>query len=160
MSRSRPRGPFEHPIVSDEAFSPGPQRSRGQNLGAPGGPSIYKPRSPPTLVNPTGPARQTSVEAMRQQYPRLLTQYFNKDRGLAFQKTAALAVSQNVNAHGFLPPFEGVGNAPSKNRSAPTDMTEGGMYMFSGRTSNSKQHAGPGPRGKEAPGPAKQAGKP
>nr|XP_001398787.2 hypothetical protein ANI_1_1260164 [Aspergillus niger CBS 513.88] len=102
----------------------------------------------------------TSVDAMRQQYPQLLTQYFNKDRGLAFQKTAALAVSQNVNAHGFLPPFEGVGNAPSKNRSAPTDMTEGGMYMFSGRTSNSKQHAGPGPRGKEAPGPAKQAGKP
>ncbi|GLA26243.1 hypothetical protein AnigIFM63604_010070 [Aspergillus niger] len=158
--RYRPRGPFEHPIVSDEAFSPGPQRSRGQNLGAPGGPSIYKPRSPPTLVNPTEPARQTSVEAMRQQYPQLLTQYFNKDRGLAFQKTAALAVSQNVNAHGFLPPFEGVGNAPSKNRSAPTDMTEGGMYMFSGRTSSSKQHAGPGPRGKEAPGPAKQAGKP
>ncbi|GLB02852.1 hypothetical protein AtubIFM57258_006316 [Aspergillus tubingensis] len=160
VERYRPRGPLEHPHVLNEAFLPGPQRSRGQNLGQPGGPPIYKPRSPPTLVNPTDPARQTSVEEMRQQYPQLLTQYFNKDRGLAFQKTAALAVSQNVNAHGFLPPFEGVGNAPHKNRSAPTDMTEGGMYLFSGKMSSSKQHDGHGQRGKEAPGPAKQAGKP
>ncbi|GKZ18080.1 hypothetical protein AbraIFM66951_006536 [Aspergillus brasiliensis] len=158
--RYKPRGRLEHPIVSEAAFLPGPQRSKGQNLGAPGGPPIYKPRSPPTLVNPTDSARQTSVEDMKRQYPQLLTQYFTKDRGLGFQKTAALAVSQNVNAHGFLPPFEGVGNAPSKTRSAPTDMTEGGIYLFNGKTTGSKQHDGPGQRGDDAPRPSKPAGKP
>ncbi|PYH91793.1 hypothetical protein BO71DRAFT_384943 [Aspergillus ellipticus CBS 707.79] len=118
LPERRPRDPFERPIASTEALRSTNRRSGDESSGAIGEHAIYKPRSPATLVSPNSSGRQTSVEDMRQPYPQLLTQYFNKDRGLAFQKAAALAVSQNVNAHGFLPPFEGVGNVPQPRRKA------------------------------------------
>ncbi|PYI11189.1 hypothetical protein BO78DRAFT_414278 [Aspergillus sclerotiicarbonarius CBS 121057] len=156
MLTERPRGPFEHSVVSAEALRSTARRAGGQNCSITGEQARYKPRSPATLVNPTDSARQTSMEDMRQPYPQLLTQYFNKDRGLAFQKTAALAVSQNVNAHGFLPPFEGVGNAPNKNRAAPMDISEGGRCLLGGKASSSKQHDGSRPKEKNALFLAKQ----
>jgi hypothetical protein len=48
----------------------------------------------------------------KQANPQLLTQYLNKDHGLLVQKTTALAVSQNVNAHAFLAGVEGIVNRP------------------------------------------------
>ncbi|PWY84894.1 hypothetical protein BO70DRAFT_424100 [Aspergillus heteromorphus CBS 117.55] len=118
LPERRPRDPFERPTVSAEALRSTIRRTGAQNLSVTGELAAYKPRSSATLMGSNNSGRQTSVEEMRQPYPQLLTQYFNKDRGLAFQKTAALAVSQNVNAHGFLPPFEGVGNAPQSRRKA------------------------------------------
>ncbi|RAL00949.1 uncharacterized protein BO80DRAFT_356086 [Aspergillus ibericus CBS 121593] len=156
LTESRPRGPFEHSAVAAEALRLTIQRVEGQNRSIVGEHATYKPRSPAPLVNPTDPARQASMEDMRQPYPQLLTQYFNKDRGLAFQKTAALAVSQNVNAHGFLPPFEGLGNAPNKHRAAPMDISESGRYLLSGKASSSNQHDGPRPKEKNALFLAKQ----
>ncbi|PWY95813.1 hypothetical protein BO94DRAFT_507096 [Aspergillus sclerotioniger CBS 115572] len=150
LTESRPRGPFEHSVVSAEALRSTAQRTGGQSYSIIGEQTTYKPRSPATLANPTESASQTSMEDMRQPYPQLLTQYFNKDRGLAFQKTAALAVSQNVNAHGFLPPFEGVGNAPNKNRTTPMDISQGGRCLPSGKLPSSKQHNGLRPKEKKA----------
>ena len=150
MSYSRSRGPFEHSVVSAEALRPTAQRTGGQSYSIAGEQATYKPRNLATLADPSHSARQTSMEDMRQPYPQLLTQYFNKDRGLAFQKTAALAVSQNVNAHGFLPPFEGVGNAPNKNRTTPMNNSEGGRCLPSGKAPSSKHHDGLRPKEKKA----------
>ncbi|KAH1433157.1 hypothetical protein KXX32_001763 [Aspergillus fumigatus] len=56
-------------------------------------------------------SKTSSVNA-KQANPQLLTQYLNKDHGLLVQKTTALAVSQNVNAHAFLAGVEGMLNRP------------------------------------------------
>jgi len=47
-------------------------------------------------------------ESTKQSYHQFLKQYFSKDReGLVPQQSAALATSQNVNAHACLPQFDG-----------------------------------------------------
>ncbi|KAK9618808.1 hypothetical protein V6Z94_005823 [Aspergillus fumigatus] len=57
-------------------------------------------------------SEETSSVNAKQANPQLLTQYLNKDHGLLVQKTTALAVSQNVNAHAFLAGVEGMLNRP------------------------------------------------
>lgn len=48
------------------------------------------------------------TESTKQTHHALLKQYFRKDReSLVPQKSAALAASQNVNAHACLPQFDG-----------------------------------------------------
>ncbi|KAF7116873.1 hypothetical protein CNMCM5793_005454 [Aspergillus hiratsukae] len=57
-------------------------------------------------------SEETNSVSAKQANPQLLTQYLNKDHGLLVQKTTALAVSQNVNAHAFLAGVEGMLNRP------------------------------------------------
>ncbi|EAW17646.1 uncharacterized protein NFIA_075760 [Aspergillus fischeri NRRL 181] len=73
----------------------------------------YGPRPSTSATSMTDLSEETSSVNAKQANPQLLTQYLNKDHGLLVQKTTALAVSQNVNAHAFLAGVEGMLNRPS-----------------------------------------------
>ncbi|KAF7176682.1 hypothetical protein CNMCM7691_003334 [Aspergillus felis] len=72
----------------------------------------YGPRPSTSATSMTDLSEETSSVNAKQANPQLLTQYLNKDHGLLVQKTTALAVSQNVNAHAFLAGVEGMLNRP------------------------------------------------
>ncbi|BCR88587.1 uncharacterized protein ACHE_41151S [Aspergillus chevalieri] len=56
----------------------------------------------------------SQTESTKKSHHPLSKQYFSKDReGLVPQKSAALATSQNVNAHACLPQFDGAEEIPS-----------------------------------------------
>ncbi|GFF41109.1 hypothetical protein IFM46972_06432 [Aspergillus udagawae] len=72
----------------------------------------YGPRPSTSVTSMTDLSEETGSANAKQAIPQLLTQYLNKDHGLLVQKTTALAVSQNVNAHAFLAGVEGIVNRP------------------------------------------------
>ncbi|GFG01396.1 hypothetical protein IFM61392_01769 [Aspergillus lentulus] len=72
----------------------------------------YEPRPSTSATSMTDVSEETSSVNAKQANPQLLTQYLNKDHGLLVQKSTALAVSQNVNAHAFLAGVEGMLNRP------------------------------------------------
>ncbi|RHZ73975.1 hypothetical protein CDV55_108247 [Aspergillus turcosus] len=72
----------------------------------------YGPRPSTSATSMSDLSEGTSSVSAKQANPQLLTQYLNKDHGLLVQKTTALAVSQNVNAHAFLAGVEGMLNRP------------------------------------------------
>lgn len=53
--------------------------------------------------------------------PQFLAQCLNNKRGFTSQKTPAVAVSQNVNAHAFLPSFDGAGDERDGDQSKRND---------------------------------------
>ncbi|KAE8349583.1 hypothetical protein BDV28DRAFT_151758 [Aspergillus coremiiformis] len=55
--------------------------------------------------------RSTNVQSVKPPISPLNTQHLSKNGGLVFQKTAALAVPQNVNVQAYVPPFDGPGDA-------------------------------------------------
>lgn len=57
--------------------------------------------------------RKPSSTSTKRSCHQLLTPCFDKDPSLNSRKSAALAVSQSVNAHAFLPPFDGACDAPT-----------------------------------------------
>lgn len=57
--------------------------------------------------------RKSSVDSTKQGCRQLLRQYFDKQPGLNSRKSVALAVSQSVTAHAFLPPLDGAWDSPS-----------------------------------------------
>ncbi|RJE18388.1 hypothetical protein PHISCL_09276 [Aspergillus sclerotialis] len=58
-------------------------------------------------------SRKPSSTSTKQSCHQLLTPCFDKDPSLNPRKSAALAVSQTVNAHAFLPPFDGAWDSPA-----------------------------------------------
>ncbi|KKK27052.1 hypothetical protein ARAM_005681 [Aspergillus rambellii] len=73
-------------------------------------PSAPVESSSATSTFPADSIRQSIWQSSsKSPFSPLLGQYFNKNRSPILQKTAAPAVSQNVNAHAFLPPFDGAG---------------------------------------------------
>lgn len=60
--------------------------------------------------------RKSSSTSTKRSYRQLLTPCFDKDPGLNSRKSTALAVSQSVNAHAFLPPFDGAWDSPGLRR--------------------------------------------
>lgn len=90
---------------------------------------------------------------MKPVYPQFLTQCLNGKRDFVSQKTTpAAAVSQKVNAHGFLPPFDGAGDIPvSKQPQADT----GDCRVLGGaENSNSQQRPWYMKKRREKPSPA------
>ncbi|OJJ50898.1 hypothetical protein ASPZODRAFT_21405 [Penicilliopsis zonata CBS 506.65] len=61
----------------------------------------------------------TNSAAAKRDCPQFFTQYLKGDGTLVPQKTAALAISQSINAHAFLPPFDGAGDFPASRTSGP-----------------------------------------
>lgn len=57
--------------------------------------------------------RKPSVDSTTQGCRQLLRQYFDKQPGLNSRKSVALAVSQSVTAHAFLPPLDGAWDSPN-----------------------------------------------
>ncbi|RAL14032.1 uncharacterized protein BO97DRAFT_448566 [Aspergillus homomorphus CBS 101889] len=77
-------------------------------------------RSGPALTDDPIPSRQRSnAESMKLPCSPLLASYLIKDRSLAGQKTMALAVPQNVHAHGIVPHIDRIGDVTRKCRAAP-----------------------------------------
>lgn len=67
--------------------------------------TVHKQRNFALSSSPANITGHKVPNGTKQGYPRFLTQCLNS--------TAAVAVSQNVNAHAFLPPFDGAGEPPS-----------------------------------------------
>ncbi|OJJ98749.1 hypothetical protein ASPACDRAFT_44377 [Aspergillus aculeatus ATCC 16872] len=85
-----------------------------------GNPRTAHRRSGPALADDPLQSRQRSnVESVKHSFSPLLAPCLIKDRGLAGPKTMALAVPQNVHAHGILPHFARMEDVPRKSRAAP-----------------------------------------
>ncbi|PYH83841.1 hypothetical protein BO82DRAFT_331145 [Aspergillus uvarum CBS 121591] len=85
-----------------------------------GNPRTAHRRSGPALADDPLQSRQRSnVDSVKHSFSPLLAPCLIKDRGLAGPKTMALAVPQNVHAHGILPHFARMEDVPRKSRAAP-----------------------------------------
>ncbi|RAH44458.1 uncharacterized protein BO95DRAFT_515501 [Aspergillus brunneoviolaceus CBS 621.78] len=85
-----------------------------------GNPRTAHRRSGPALADDPLQSRQRSnVESVKHSFSPLLAPCLIKDRGLAGPKSMALAVPQNVHAHGILPHFARMEDVPRKSRAAP-----------------------------------------
>ncbi|RHZ46731.1 uncharacterized protein CDV56_103843 [Aspergillus thermomutatus] len=96
----------EHTAQLSNASGSNPKSSQSHSTIA------YGPRPSTSATSMSDLSEGTNSVSAKQANPQLLTQYLNKDHGLLVQKTTALAVSQNVNAHAFLAPVEGMLNRP------------------------------------------------
>ncbi|OJJ37199.1 hypothetical protein ASPWEDRAFT_38853 [Aspergillus wentii DTO 134E9] len=78
----------------------------------PGGEGTNKECDNSSFDHTKGTQAHSNSEAGKPICSQLLTQYFNKERGIVSQKSAALTVSHNVNAHAYLPSFDGACDSP------------------------------------------------
>lgn len=95
--------------------------------------------------------RELSSDSANQANPNLLTRYFTQERRHSSQKTTALAVPQNVNAHAFLPPFDGAGEAPDEGETGPVP---GSSQSNTGQESEQGKDAWYKPKERTRPSPA------
>lgn len=95
--------------------------------------------------------RESSSDSANQANPHLLTRYFTQERRHSSQKTTALAVPQNINAHAFLPPFDGAGEAPDEGTTGPVP---GSSQSNTGQESEQDKDAWYKPKERTKPSPA------
>ncbi|KAE8133331.1 hypothetical protein BDV38DRAFT_286921 [Aspergillus pseudotamarii] len=85
----------------------------------------------------------------------LNTQLLSRNRGLVFQKTAALAVPQNVNVQAYVPTFDGPGDAP-RNETNQRPMEASDRQMQDSVCYSSVQEARPWYMHKQRPKPSRE----
>lgn len=85
----------------------------------------------------------------------LNTQLLSRNRGLVFQKTAALAVPQNVNVQAYVPSFDGPGDAP-RNETGQRTMETGDRQTQETACYDSVQEARPWYMPKQRPKPSRE----
>ncbi|KAF7596325.1 hypothetical protein BBP40_002069 [Aspergillus hancockii] len=104
---SKPKFPSAVTQVPDSQHNVGCIQSDIEDSGT------YKPSSIATLHHMDKLYRGTSgMHNTKQATSPLLVHYLNKNQGLVSQKTAALAVPQNVNVQAYVPSFDGSEDVP------------------------------------------------
>ncbi|KAB8257325.1 hypothetical protein BDV32DRAFT_152461 [Aspergillus pseudonomiae] len=97
----------------------------------------------------------SDMQNMKLPISSLNTQLLSRNRGLVFQKTAALAVPQNVNVQAYVPSFDGPGDTPG-NETSQQAMETGDRQMQGTVLHSSAQETRPWYIPKQRPKPSRE----
>ncbi|KAE8378792.1 hypothetical protein BDV26DRAFT_291911 [Aspergillus bertholletiae] len=97
----------------------------------------------------------TDIQSIKMPMSSLNTQLLSRNRGLVFQKTAALAVPQNVNVQAYVPFFDGPGD-DARNETSQRTMENGGNQVQGTGFHSSVQETRPWYVPKQRPKPSRE----
>ncbi|GAB1204691.1 hypothetical protein APSETT445_003354 [Aspergillus pseudonomiae] len=143
-------------VVLAETHASGAPQNIGWVLGRSEDKQEVKP-SNITALHRTHRIRGGDADMQNMKLPisSLNTQLLNRNRGLVFQKTAALAVPQNVNVQAYVPSFDGPGDTPG-NETSQQAMETGDRQMQGTVLHSSAQETRPWYIPKQRPKPSRE----
>ncbi|OOO14662.1 histidine acid phosphatase [Aspergillus oryzae] len=151
-----PRSLPKYKIMSAEIHASGAPHNVGWIQGRLEDRKEVKP-SKNTTLHRTHRARggDSGMQDVKLPISSLNTQLLSRNRGLVFQKTAALAVPQNVNVQAYVPSFDGPGDAP-RNETGQRTMETGDRQTQETACYDSVQEARPWYMPKQRPKPSRE----
>ncbi|KAE8321924.1 hypothetical protein BDV39DRAFT_163645 [Aspergillus sergii] len=151
-----PRSLPKYKFVSAEIHASGAPQNVGWIQGRLEDRKEVKP-SKNTTLHRTHRARggDSGMQDVKLPVSSLNTQLLSRNRGLVFQKTAALAVPQNVNVQAYVPSFDGPGDAP-RNETSQRTMETGDRQTQETACYDSVQEARPWYMPKQRPKPSRE----
>ncbi|OGM42182.1 hypothetical protein ABOM_009331 [Aspergillus bombycis] len=150
-----PRPLSKHNLVSAETHASGALQNIGWVPGRLEDREDIKTSNITTLHRAHKIRGDLDMQNMKLPISSLNTHLLSRNRGLVFQKTAALAVPQNVNVQAYVPSFDGPGDAP-RNETSQRTMETGDRQMQGTVLYSSPQETRPWYMPKQRPKPSRE----